>query len=75
MSVRKGHQAMTEIETAKKIADISKKTDRAKRELKTKKEILIRDIENNHDTTSSSIDVKYAARKLESLQKELDRLK
>ena len=66
---------MTEIEKAKKMAEVSKKADRAKRELKIKKEILIRDGENNHDTTSSSIDVKYAAKKLESLQKELDRLK
>ncbi len=65
---------MTEIETAKKIAEISKKLDSAKRDLESKRKYLESDIRFNRDTSSSAIDVKYAARKVESLQKELDRL-
>ena len=65
---------MTEVEKAKKIAEISKKLDSAKRELDSKLKYLESDIRFNRDTTSSSIDVKYAARRVESLQKELDRL-
>lgn len=66
---------MTEVETAKKIAEVSKKLDSAKRELKTKRGFLEGDIRFNRDTTLSAIDVKYAAKRVESLQKELDRLK
>lgn len=65
---------MTEIETAKKIAEISKKLDSAKRDLESKRKYLESDIRFNRDTSSSAIDVKYAARMVESLQKELDRL-
>lgn len=65
---------MTEIETAKKIAEISKKLDSAKRDLESKRKYLESDIHFNRDTASCAIDVKYAARRDESLQKELDRL-
>ncbi len=66
---------MTEVEKAKKIAEVSKKLDSAKRELKTKRGYLDGDINFNRDTTLSANEVKYAAKKVESLQKELDRLK
>lgn len=65
---------MTEIEKAKKVAEISKKLDIAKRELKAKRDYLESDIRFKRDTTSSSIDVKYAARRVEALQRELDSL-
>lgn len=65
---------MTEIETAKKIAEISKKLDSAKSDLEHKRKYLESDIRFSRDTTLSSNDVKYAARRVESLQKELDRL-
>ncbi len=66
---------MTEVEKAKKIAEVSKKLDSAKRELKTKRGYLDGDINFNRDMTLSANEVKYAAKKVESLQKELDRLK
>ena len=65
---------MTEIETAKKIAEISKKLDSAKRDLEHKRKYLESDIRFNRDTTLSSNAVEYAAKRVESLQKELDRL-
>lgn len=65
---------MTEVEKAKKIAEISKKLESAKRELKAKRDYLESDIRFKRDTTSSSIDVKYAARRVEALQRELDSL-
>lgn len=66
---------MKEVETAKKIAEVSKKLDSANRELKNKRGYLESDIRFNRDTTLSANDVKYAAKRVESLQKELDRLK
>lgn len=66
---------MTEDEKVKKIAEISRKLDNAIRELETKQEFLKKDIYFNRDTAMSEIDVKYAAQRVESLQRELDRLK
>ncbi len=66
---------MTEIEKAKKFAEVSKELDSAKRELKTKQKYLESDIRFHRDTTLSANDVKYAARRVESLQRELDRLR
>ncbi len=66
---------MTEVERAKKIAEVSKKLNSANGELKTKRGYLESDIRFNRDTTLSASDVKYAAKRVESLQKELDRLK
>lgn len=65
---------MTEIETAKKIAEISKKLDSAKRDVEHKRKYLESDIRFSRDTTLSANEVKYATRRAESLQKELDRL-
>lgn len=66
---------MKEVEKAKKIAEISKKIDAAKSELKSRKEYLESDSRFHRDTTISASDVKSAARKVEHLNKELDRLK
>lgn len=66
---------MTEVETAKAIAEVSKKLESAKRDLENKRKYLESDIRFDRDVTTSSIDVKYAAKRVESLQKELDRLK
>ncbi len=65
---------MTEIEKAKKIAEITRKIESAKRDLDGKKGYLESDIRFKRDTTNSASDVKYATRRLESLQRELDSL-
>ena len=65
---------MTEIEKAKKIMEISRDLDSAKRDLESKRKRLESDILFDRDVTLSSNDVKYATRRVESLQKELDRL-
>lgn len=65
---------MTEVETAKKIAEISKKLESAKRDLGHKRKYLESDIRFNRDTTLSANAVEAAAKRVESLQKELDRL-
>ena len=66
---------MTEIETAKKIAEVSKKLESAKRDLETKRKYLESDIRFDRDLTRNASEVKYAARRMESLQKELDKLR
>lgn len=65
---------MTEVEKAKKIAELSRKLDSAKRDLEHKRRYLESDIRFNRDTTLSSNAVEYAANRVKSLQKELDRL-
>lgn len=66
---------MTEIETAKKIAELSKKLDSAKRDLEHKRKYLESDIRFHRDTTLNANAVESAAKRVEYLQKELDRLK
>ncbi len=66
---------MTETEKAKKAAEISKKLDSAKRDLSAKKKYLESDIRFGRDTTLSASKVKYAANRVDALQRELDSLR
>ena len=66
---------MKEVEKAKKTAEISKKLESAKRELKSKRDYLEEDIGAGRDVTKNAIEVKYAARRVGSLQKELEKLR
>lgn len=65
---------IAEVEKAKKIAELTKKIESAKSEVKRYSGFLESDIRFDRDTTQSRIDLKYASRRLESLQKERDRL-
>lgn len=65
---------MSEVKKAKEIAELSKKLDSAKSELKTHTEYLESRIRNGQDTTSTRIDVKYAADKVASIKRELNSL-
>lgn len=66
---------MSEIKDAKKIAELSKKLDAEKRNLDTQKKMLETRIREGSDTSIKAIDVKYAADRVASIQKEIDRLK
>lgn len=64
---------MTEVEKAKKLAELSRKADRARSDVKHAREHLESDIRFNRDTTLSSNEVKSASKRLQSLETELDR--
>lgn len=66
---------MTETEKAKKFAETAKKLDKAKGELKDDQGRLEKVTKHGGDVSSRALDVKYSAKKVESLQRELDRLK
>ena len=66
---------MSEIKNAMKIAEMSKKVESEKRNLKNQLKKLESDVLHERDTSSSAIDVKYAKKALERAENELDRLK
>ena len=69
---------MVETEIAKKAiadAETAKKLERAKRELKTQSDMLEKRIRNGQELTNKAIDVKYKAREVARLEKELNNLK
>lgn len=68
-------EAMETAEIAAKRAEIAKKLEAAERKLKTQEDMLKVRIRNGEALGSKSIDVKYAAKEVERLAKELDRLK
>lgn len=65
---------MTEVEKAKKVAELAKKIESAKREVKQYSEFLDSDIRFSRDTTRNASNLKYAVERQKTLQKELDRL-
>lgn len=65
---------ITEVEKAKKIAELTRKIESARSDVKRYSGYLEGDIKNGRDTTNSRIDLKYAKDRLGSLQRELDRL-
>lgn len=65
---------MTEIEKAKKAAELAKKFESAKKEVKQYSEYLDSDIKFGRDTTRNASNLKYAVERQKTLQKELDRL-
>ncbi len=65
---------MTEIEKAKKISEVSKKLESAKREMKQYKDYLESDIRFIRDTGRNAGRLKSAGEKVQKYQKELDRL-
>lgn len=62
-------------EIAKKRAETAKKLEAAERKLKTQENMLTNRLNANEAIGTKHIDVKYAAREVERLSKELDRLK
>lgn len=68
-------EEMKTAEIAAKRAELAKKLESAKRKLKTQEDMLKTRIRNGEALGSKSIDVKYAAKEVERLAKELDRLK
>ena len=66
---------MTEIEIAKKTAELTKKLESANREAEQYKKFLERDIKNIRDTSRNRIKYESAVESVKHLQKELDRLK
>lgn len=59
---------MKEVKETKKLAELSKK-------LETQKKMLEKRIGDGSDTAIKAIDVKYKADRVQSIQKEIDRLK
>lgn len=68
------NETKKEAEKAKKAAEIAKKIVSAEGDLKRKKEFLAQDIKNGRDPGRNTIEVKYKAKRVESLKKEHDRL-
>jgi len=66
---------MSEIKNAVKIAEMSKKIETDKRNLKNQLKHLESDVLHERDTSKSALDVKYAEKALEEDKKELERLK
>lgn len=66
---------MKEVKEAKKLAELSKKLESEKRKLETQKKMLEKRIRDGSDTAIKAIDVKYKADRVQSIQKEIDRLK
>lgn len=65
---------MTEIDIAKKAvqeAETAKKLERAKRELKTQTDMMEKRIRQGQEVGNNAIDVKYKAREVQRLEKEL----
>lgn len=65
---------MTEIDIAKKAvqeAETAKKLERAKRELKTQTDMMEKRIRQGQEVGNKAIDVKYKAREVQRLEKEL----
>lgn len=60
-------------EAAKKVAELSKKVESCKRELKTKKEYLDSAIRDGRDASSQRLNVKWASERLENAVRELER--
>ena len=66
---------MSEIKNAMKIAEVSKKVESARKNLKNQLKHLESDVLHERDTSKSALDVKYAEKALEEDKKELERLK
>jgi len=66
---------MSEIKNAVKIAEMSKKIETDKRNLKNQLKHLESDVLHERHTSKSALDVKYAEKALEEDKKELERLK
>ena len=62
-------------ETAKKKAELSKKLEQGERKLKTQSDMLSSRLRHNEAIGTKHIDVKYAAKELERVKNELDKLK
>lgn len=62
-------------EIAKKRAEVSKELEKAKRKLETQSKMLESRVNFGKELGSKSIDVKYAAKEVAKLNKELDKLK
>ena len=60
-------------EAAKKVAELTKKVESCKREVKQYSDFLDSDIRNKRDTTSNRISLKYASDRLERAQNELSK--
>jgi len=66
---------MSEIKNAMKIAEMSKKVESEKRNLKNQLKQLESDVLHERDTSGNALDVKYARKALEKAENEWDRLK
>lgn len=64
---------MNEVEKAKKVAELSRKANSAKSELKHARERLESDIRFGRDTTSSSSEVELRSKQYKALEKEMRR--
>ena len=66
---------MSEIKNAKEIAETAKKKEVVKRKLENENKHLQSDILHGRDTSKSALDVKYAKKEYDKLERELERLK
>lgn len=65
---------MTDIEKAKKLAELSKELQRAKNKVEQYKKFLESDIKNGRDTGTNRINLEYANKEYTRVKREIDRL-
>lgn len=65
---------MTDIEKSKKLTELSKKMERADKNVEQYKNFLESDIKNGRDTGRNRINLEYANKELSRIKKEIDKL-